>query len=108
MAARALATLVVKKEAGYRRLRRLTLIIKQDQYNSTAPNMGYAYLADCANGRAGHREDLIRIQRPPVKCRVIFSRLIATAPNRSTLDMASSRDHEYAAGTVGFSKLEPR
>ena len=52
MAARALATLVMKKEAGYRRLRRHALIIKQDQYNFTAPNMGYAYLADCANGRA--------------------------------------------------------
>jgi hypothetical protein len=51
MAARALATLVLKKEAGYRRLTRHTLIIKQDQYNFTALNMGYAYLADCANGR---------------------------------------------------------
>ena len=52
MAARALATVVMKKEAGYRRLTRHALIIKQDQYNSPARNMGYAYLADCANGRA--------------------------------------------------------
>lgn len=57
---------------------------------------------------AGHREELARIQRPLVKCRVVFSRLIATAPNRSTLDMACSQDHEYAAGNVGFPKLEPR
>jgi hypothetical protein len=55
--ARALATRVVNRKAGYRSH---ALIIKQIQYNFTALNMGYAYMADCANGRAPC-EDLIRI-----------------------------------------------
>ena len=63
MAARALATLVVNKEAGYRRLWRYALIIKQDHYNSTAPNMGYAYTWQIAR-TAGHCEELARIGRP--------------------------------------------
>jgi hypothetical protein len=99
MAARALATVVMKKEAGYRRLTRHALIIKQDQYNSTARTWGM--LTWQIARTAGHCEDLTRIQRPLVKCRVVLSRLIATAPNRSTLAMACSRDNDYAAGNVG-------
>lgn len=89
IAARALATLVMKKEAGYRRLRRHALIIKQDQYNSTALEHGV-----CLPGRLRERQGtvktFIRIPKTPVKCRVVLSRLIATAPKWSTLDMACS------------------
>jgi hypothetical protein len=62
MAARALATVVMKKEAGYRRLTRHALIIKQDQYNSTARTWGM--LTWQIARTAGHCEDLTRIQRP--------------------------------------------
>jgi hypothetical protein len=62
MAARALATLVMKKEAGYRRLTRRALIIKQVQYNSTASTWGM--LTWQIARTAGHCEDLTRIQRP--------------------------------------------
>ena len=47
--ARALATHVMKKYAGYSRH---TLIINQDHYIFNAVDMGYAYISDCANARA--------------------------------------------------------